>query len=134
MNQQASVPSTNEEVFKYYTQKAGDINRQFGLAALGLIWLFHGIQIPAGYQLFLPLTFYLKLSLVFIALSLSTDLLQYVLGSWMWKKEFKREPLGAASKSEAAIRISLVLITVKLLLMLTAYLMILCYLLNTSFI
>lgn len=134
MNQQANAPSTNEDVFKYYTQKAGDINRQFGLAALGLIWIFHGIQAPAGYQLLLPLTSYLKFSLVFIALSLSTDLFQYMFGSWMWKREFKREPLGAASTSEVTIRISLILITAKLLLMSAAYLMILCFVLNTGFI
>jgi hypothetical protein len=127
-----STPSTNEEVFKYYTQKAGDVNRQFGFVAVGLIWLFHGIEVPNGQQLLQPLDSSLKFSLYFVAVSLSIDLLQYIVGALMWRSEFIREPLGEASTCKTSISVSVAFIVLKLAFMLVAYISILCFLFSKT--
>jgi len=33
---------------KYYSQKAGDVVRQFALAGVGVIWIVHVSKIPQG--------------------------------------------------------------------------------------
>lgn len=126
--------STNEEVFKYYTQKAGDINRQFGFVAVGLIWLFHEIQVTDGQQFLQPLDACLTASLYFVTVSLSVDLLQYIVGALMWRGEFVREPLGKASSCKASINVSVAFIVLKLLFMSIAYVAILCFLFRTNLI
>lgn len=123
-----TTSSTNEEVFKYYTQKAGDINRQFGFVAVGLIWLFHGIQVPVGQQLLHSLDSYLILSLYFVTVSLSIDLIQYIVGALMWRSEFLREPLGKASSCKTSISVSVAFIVLKLTFMLATYVSMFCFL------
>jgi hypothetical protein len=135
MNEQIDTISTNEEVFKYYTEKAGDINRQFGLVAVGLIWLFHGIEVSSGQELLKSLDTFLKFALYCTSISLSIDLFQYIIGSLMWHSEFIRDPTGKASKCRKSIGVSVGLIVIKLISMLSAYISILLFLFfRTNFI
>lgn len=134
MGNSEDLVTTNEELFKYYTGKAGDINRQFGLVAVGIIWLFHGIQAHEGKELQQPLDSYLVFALYMTVCSLSIDLLQYMIGAFMWGNEFLKNPLKPAKECKKCIGWSNGIIFVKLLLMFTAYVSLLMFLFSTNFI
>ncbi len=70
--------------YEYYTGKASDINRNLALGGIAVIWIFKtttngNISIPD--QLILPL--------FCLVISLSLDLLQYIVGGLIWCIYFK---------------------------------------------
>ena len=127
------LAATNEDLFKYYTGKAGDLNRQFGFVAVGVIWLFHGIEVHPGRELQQSLDPYLFFALYTTLFSLSIDLIQYMIGALMWGYEFHKNPQKLAKECKSCIRWSNGLIAVKLFLMLMAYFTILRFLSTTHF-
>lgn len=67
----------------YYTQKASDLNRQLGLAALALIWLFKiSPTTEQTHSAILSSSF--KGPLALIIISLAIDVFQYFLGTLVW--------------------------------------------------
>jgi hypothetical protein len=71
-----------EDEFLYYTQRAGEVCRQLGLAGVGAVWILQRAQSPE--QGFQRLPWDLKISLGFIFAGLAVDALQYGIGSWLW--------------------------------------------------
>lgn len=71
---------TGEDLFLYYTQRAGEVCRHLCLAGIGVIWLLN--PVTAGS---LPNT--LRWSLGLIVASLTIDILQYLAGTFMWYSE-----------------------------------------------
>jgi hypothetical protein len=78
------MPETVEDQISYYTQKAGDLSRQLGLAGIAVIWLFKisNQQVNASTQVLLPES--LHLPLILIVVSLALDSFQYLLGIVIW--------------------------------------------------
>ena len=74
--------ATVEREFLHYTGKAGDLNRQLGLAAIAVIWLFAatsaGQTATQGPRFTLPEAF--RLPLILVVISLAIDALQYCIG------------------------------------------------------
>jgi hypothetical protein len=84
------MPTTVEDMFRYYTNRAGELSRSLGLVGVALIGALHGASAGEGDSLFShPLDFWLKLAVITIVLSLAVDLAQYVVGVYQWRKEFK---------------------------------------------
>src|SRR5680860_754515 len=68
-----------KEDYEYFTGKASEINRNLALAGIAIIWIFKttsetGIAIPQ--DLITPL--------IWLVISLSLDLLQYIVGGLIW--------------------------------------------------
>lgn len=68
-----------QERYEFYTGKASDINRSLALAGIAVIWIFKSTSdgvtsIPD--ELITPL--------IFLIISLATDLLQYIAGGLIW--------------------------------------------------
>lgn len=132
MTETTITPTTNEEIFKYYTAKSGDINRQFGLASIAVIWLLHGMQFKAGEELVQHLDGSLLYAMYATFFSLGLDLVQYASGSLIWGSRFSQAPIGNASDCKKCIVFSVGLIALKLLAMLIAYLGILYFLVTKT--
>lgn len=116
---------TGREMFRKYTGKAGDINRQLGLAGIALIWLLHGRSINT------PLKDSLMVAFWCIAISLTLDLAQYIVGSIMWGWNFKANDATTCNKT---IGTSVGFIFVKLIIMFVGYAAILYFLIRTGFV
>jgi hypothetical protein len=121
------MPETVEDHIAYYTQKAGDLTRQLGLAGIGVIWLFRftttsGLTIPTEFSLPAAL----------IVLSLALDLTQYLVGISFWGDVWLRRGGGAdkVSAHPNVVILMLAIVTVKVVAMLLAYCVLLCRLLE----
>lgn len=112
------------ELFRKYTNKAGDISRQLGLAGIALIWLLHGQAVTA------PLKDNLNFAFWCITISLTLDILQYIIGSAMWGINSSEDD---ATSCKLTIRISVAFIFLKLVTMFLGYVGILLYLKNSGF-
>lgn len=69
----------SKEAYYEMTRIASSVNRQIGFAGIAIIWIFCQILdgkvlIPEG----------LTISAILIVVSLGSDLLQYILGSFIW--------------------------------------------------
>ena len=113
--------TTIEEEFLVYTQKAGDISRQLGLAGVAAIWIFsmkHSVT-----QETFSLSSDFKWPLLLIIISLGIDALQYAVGSIILGHEWFCNDSGSepakAQKMKAAILFCMILI--KLFIMVAAY-------------
>lgn len=86
-----SAHETIESQFAYYTEKAGDVVRQLGLAGVGAIWIFRATRIAEnGAQVTeIPRLFYI--SGLLIILGLAIDVLQYIVGSVSWGEAYLGE-------------------------------------------
>jgi hypothetical protein len=67
------------EDFYAFTGKASEVNRQLALAGIAVIWIFKN---PENSLKLLPQELYKPL--LFLIISLTIDLLQYVLGAIIW--------------------------------------------------
>jgi len=83
------MPETIGDQLAYYTQKAGDLNRQLGLAALALIWLFKANP-TAGQTHYAILSSSFKWPLALIITSLAIDALHYFVGTLVWFVQYLR--------------------------------------------
>jgi hypothetical protein len=83
-----SDKETVESLLSYYTQRAGDVCRQLGLAGIGVIWLLHtstpNAATPPSNQ---PFAEWQRRALIWLTGALALDALQYILGTviWGWK-------------------------------------------------
>jgi hypothetical protein len=112
------------ELFRQYTSKAGDVNRQFALAGIALIWLLNGQAIAT------PLKGNLNVAFWCITLSLTLDLLQYLIGAAMWGYNHE---VKDASTCRKTINVSVFLIFAKLIVLIIGYFNILYFLKNIGF-
>jgi hypothetical protein len=69
-----------------YTSKSSDICRQLALGGIAIIWLF---KINSNGTI--ALERFLLYPLISLSISLISDLLQYVLGGYIWKRFFITE-------------------------------------------
>lgn len=117
-NHKSSVENVREilasDQFMKYTSKAGDISRQLGLAGVAIIWLLHGqFQSKA---LEAPLLW----GFILIVISLFVDLIQYMVGAWLWgNATFKQNK--AATEYSKSIWFCVGCIVLKLIFMCMGY-------------
>ena len=115
--------------FRSYTQKAGDISRQLGLAAIAIIWLIHTASVPTGgHALDVKIDGVFHIPIGLIVLSLLFDALQYLCGSAILAKAVLVDDQGSEEISEHKNKIAVmtVIILIKLIIMIIAY----CFLLK----
>ncbi len=121
----AKEPASAEEEFQYYTQKAGDIGRQLGLAGLAVVWLFHFAVADETGSPAIGLNESFKTPVILFIASLGLDALQYLLGALLWGIAFHQDSGGRAYQDKgpniAAIVVPVYLIAVKLILMAVGY-------------
>ena len=122
------------QTFYTYSGKASDLNRQLDFAGIAIIWLF---KKDAGGHLSLPPE--VILPGIFIVASLSLDILQYVVGSIIWRIFYRcKEKAGVGENVElnhspwleAAITS---LFALKILCLLIAYFLIFKFLIQVFF-
>tara|TARA_R110002073_G_scaffold322749_1_gene499516 strand:- start:1160 stop:1534 length:375 start_codon:yes stop_codon:yes gene_type:complete len=113
---------TAHDYFGYYTQKAGDIVRQLGLVGVGAVWTLHTILDESPESAF---DHELKFTLVLICMSLSVDLLQYIVGSVVWGINWHNNAEQKAHTHTLTIGLTAAFIAFKLIIMGLAYLMLL---------
>lgn len=79
------MPETVADQISYYTQKAGDLSRQLGLAGIAVIWLFKISSDQGNLTIQSPLLpEKLYLPLILIIASLTLDSIQYLIGIFGW--------------------------------------------------
>jgi hypothetical protein len=84
------------QTFYTYSGKASDLNRQLGFAGIAIIWLF---KKDTGGTLSLPPE--VILPGIFIVASLALDMLQYVVGSIIWRIFYRcKEKAGVGEKAD----------------------------------
>ena len=76
---------TYVENHDYYTSKASEVSRALSLGGIAAIWL---LKNPEGQLPILDNTLFY--SLTFLCLSLGLDLLQYLVGSFIWRKQYDK--------------------------------------------
>lgn len=120
------MPETIEDHVGYYTEKAGEICRQLGLAGIAAMWIFkmgNYEQTPSGIQTpSLPNSFYLPA--LFIIISLGIDAVQYLIGTFVWAQLW-HSGAGARNPGDFKGRVItlLVIVTVKLSVLFVAYIL-----------
>jgi hypothetical protein len=118
------MPETVEDQISYYTQKAGDLSRQLGLAGIAVIWLF---KVSSGSVAVISQQFSLPFALIISSLGL--DLLQYFAGIVLWGGLWLKDQQNA-TRSIGGFKLQVVLMIViaalKVAIMLLAYLILLC--------
>jgi hypothetical protein len=72
--------------YGYYSSKTSEIVRQLGFAGIALAWLF---KVDLGGRQAVPAT--LRLPVALIVLSLSLDLVQYIVGAITWAAFLKHK-------------------------------------------
>jgi hypothetical protein len=125
--------SEYKKVADNYTSKASEINRQLSLAGVAIIWLFKNPETSPKI-----LDTFLVYPLLFLSISLLSDLIQYVIGGYTWINFFRDEekkvtltdqdPEIKASKSKS-IPIYF-FYYLKIVLMLLAYIFLVVYLIG----
>jgi len=114
---------TIEDQFTRYTGRAGEISRQLGLAGVAAIWaVFTVLGRSSDNSRPLALPGGLKLALGLIVLSLAIDLCQYIIGSWVyyrkWRKGHDEDKLKQHPKFVAVL---VFMVLLKLTVMVGAY-------------
>ncbi len=103
---------TVESAVGFYSEKAGDISRQLGLAGIAVIWLFSEGKIPAAFH---P-------PLFLILLSLFLDVFHYVFATLRFTPEYLKGRAHAKLADYTKTNVFLLrLAGAKLSLMLIAY-------------
>ena len=117
------MSETVEDQVIFYTQKAGDVSRQLGVAGLALVWLFHTANVPFGSSVIgTALEQDLRLPTIYIVVSLALDGVQYFIGSALWFWKYVTGSSGVnASTFPLIIKINITLVFLKLLAMIVAY-------------
>ena len=113
-----------EEMFRYYTRKAGELGRGLALVGGGIIWLLHKGIAEEHKELSTSLPFELKVALALIFLSLFLDILQYVVGIVQWGTEFRENSATDAQQKGRPVRTAVSFIYIKLGFMAVAYIFI----------
>lgn len=119
------------ETFYTYSGKASDLNRQLGFAGIAIVWLFKkeptgGLTIP--HELVLPS--------FLIVTSLACDMLQYCLGSVIWRWFYRsKEKHGVKEDKDLSHNVWLerpiaIMFWLKISLILLAYIFISLFLWN----
>jgi hypothetical protein len=125
--------SEYRKVANDYTIKASEITRQLSLAGIGIIWIFKNSDKETHL-----LDSYLILPLLFLAVALLLDLIQYVVGGQVWISFFRKEELKVTDTNldpeiKAPVQKSkpiYVLYYCKIIFMLLSYAFIICYLIG----
>ncbi|MFN4329547.1 MAG: hypothetical protein ACK4FF_11795 [Limnobacter sp.] len=80
------------EFYYFYTGKTSDVARQLSFAAIAIIWLFSKRD---GVEFYIASDLLLSLKLVVLALVF--DLLQYIIGSFLWglcQRSYEKQGVG----------------------------------------
>jgi hypothetical protein len=111
--------STVQDEFAYNTLRAGEITRQLGLAGLGAVWLFHVAGVaPQVAQVAIPGSF--RCAVVLIVAALFIDGVQYLVGTFAWRRKLKATNEEAATHS-GTVSMLLGFIALKTVVMMLAY-------------
>ncbi len=115
------MATTPEDLYLYYTQKAGDIGRQLAIAGIALIWLVHvGISGEAS-AFSTPLDPELRSAVVWIIWSVAFDAVQYLWGSIVWGYTYYKNEVYDINKAKFALWSPTVFVALKLIFVLVGY-------------
>jgi hypothetical protein len=115
------MAETVDDIYLYYTQRAGEVSRQLCLAAVGAIWVLQSSGSNSGSVGLRPLPHDLKVCLVFTVLSLTVDLLQYIVGIFVWYSVFASTPPGELKNHLGRAKVMLIFVATKLALLIAGY-------------
>jgi hypothetical protein len=115
------MAETVDDIYLYYTQRTGEVSRKLCLAAIGAIWVLQAAQSPTGTPGLKPLPHDLKACLTSTVLSLTVDLLQYVVGIFVWYGIFGQIPPKELRDHLGRVKFMLGFVAVKLVLLITGY-------------